>query len=82
MRTLDRDTLEQVILPAYAARADIKTVLFVGCAWYTRHYEGMLPGRVYWTIDPDRGRSASVPAGTSSPGSKASLPTSRPPAST
>ena len=53
MRTLDRDTLEQVILPAYAARADIKTVLFVGCAWYTRHYERMLPGRVYWTIDPD-----------------------------
>ena len=53
MRTLDRDTLEQVILPAYAARADIKTVLFVGCAWYTRHYEKMLPGRVYWTIDPD-----------------------------
>ena len=53
MRTPDRDTLEQVILPAYAARSDIKTVLFVGCAWYTRHYERMLPGRVYWTIDPD-----------------------------
>ena len=53
MRTRDRDTLEQVILPAYAARADIKSVLFVGCAWYTHHYEKMLPGRVYWTIDPD-----------------------------
>ena len=53
MRTPDRDTLEQVILPAYAARLDIKTVLFVGCAWYTGHYERMLPGRVYWTIDPD-----------------------------
>ena len=53
MRTRDRDTLEQVILPAYAARSDIRTVLFVGCAWYTRHYEKMLPGRVYRTIDPD-----------------------------
>jgi hypothetical protein len=28
-------------------------VLFVGCAWYTRHYDKMLPGRVYMTIDPD-----------------------------
>jgi len=53
MRTRDRDTLERVILPAYAARQDIKTVLFVGCAWYTRHYEKMLPGRTYWTMDPD-----------------------------
>jgi hypothetical protein len=53
MRTLDRQTLEQVILPAYAGRADIKTVLFVGCAWYTHHYDKMLPGRVYMTIDPD-----------------------------
>ena len=53
MRTRDRDTLEQVILPAYAARSDIRTVLFVGCAWYTKHYEKMLPGRAYLTIDPD-----------------------------
>ena len=53
MRTRDRDTLEQVILPAYAARSDIERVLFVGCAWYTRHYERMLPGRDYRTIDPD-----------------------------
>jgi len=53
MRTVDRDTLEQVILPAYAARSDIRTVLFVGCAWYTGHYERMLPGRAYWTLDPD-----------------------------
>lgn len=53
MRTLDRDTLEQVIFPACAARPDIAEVLFVGCAWYTRHYEKMLPGRGYRTIDPD-----------------------------
>ena len=53
IRTPDRDTLERVILPAYAARPDIGNVLFVGCAWYTRHYEKMLPGRIYRTIDPD-----------------------------
>ena len=53
MRTPDRDTLEQVILPAYASRADIKNVLFVGCDWYTAHYDKMLPGRDYRTIDPD-----------------------------
>jgi hypothetical protein len=53
MRTPDRDTLEQVILPAYAARADLRTVLFVGCAWYTRHYEKMFARRAYLTIDPD-----------------------------
>jgi len=53
MRTRDRDTLEQVILPSYARRSDIKSVLFVGCAWYTHHYEKLLPGRVYRTIDPD-----------------------------
>lgn len=53
MRTPDRDTLEQVILPAYAGRPAIKNVLFVGCAWYTAHYGKMLPGRSYWTIDPD-----------------------------
>ena len=46
MPTPDRDTLEKVILPSYAARPDIKMVLFVGCAWYTHHYEQMLPGRV------------------------------------
>lgn len=52
--TPDRQTLEQLILPAYARRADIRTVLFVGCDWYTRHYEKMFNGKTYWTIDPDR----------------------------
>jgi len=53
MRTPDRETLEQAILPVYARRDDIKTVLFVGSDWYTRHYEKMFAGRTYWTIDPD-----------------------------
>lgn len=50
--TEDRRLLEQTILPAYAARIDIGRVLFVGCAPYTRRYEGLFTGREYWTIDP------------------------------
>jgi hypothetical protein len=57
IRSADRETLEQVILPAYAARKDIRSVLFVGCEWYTKHYEAMLPGRTYLTIDPDPWKS-------------------------
>lgn len=52
--TPDRETLEQTILPSYAGRGDIKTVLFVGCDFYTRHYEKMFTGAAYWTIDPDK----------------------------
>jgi hypothetical protein len=57
IRNADRDTLEQVILPAYAKRPDVRAVLFVGCDWYTKHYERMLPGRTYLTIDPDPWKS-------------------------
>ena len=52
--TPDREVLEQVILPAYANRRDIRIALFVGCDWYTRHYEKIFAGKTYWTIDPDR----------------------------
>ena len=53
MRNADRDVLEQVILPVYAQRDDMRAVLFVGCDWYTRHYEKMFDGKRYATIDPD-----------------------------
>lgn len=49
----DRETLERVILSAYAARAEIQTVLSVGCDWCTRHYERLFVGRLHWTIDPN-----------------------------
>ncbi len=51
-QTEDRRLLEQVILPAYARRADIERVLFVGCAAYTQPYGALFSGREYWTIDP------------------------------
>ncbi|HYM47563.1 MAG TPA: hypothetical protein VES91_03715, partial [Burkholderiaceae bacterium] len=52
LHTEDRRVLEQMILPAYARRTDIKRVLFVGCAAYTQHYSEFFAGREYWTIDP------------------------------
>ncbi|HVK06618.1 MAG TPA: class I SAM-dependent methyltransferase, partial [Armatimonadaceae bacterium] len=45
--------LEQVILPDLARRAELRRVLFVGCAWYTESYERFFPGREYWTLDLD-----------------------------
>ena len=52
LRTEDRRLLEQVILPEYSRRADIKRVLFVGCAAYTQRYGEFFSGGEYWTIDP------------------------------
>ena len=55
LRTEDRRILEQVIFPYYANRDDMRTVLFVGCQWYTRHYEKTyFPRQTFWTIEPTR----------------------------
>ncbi len=53
MNNADRRTLEQIVLPAYAARDDIRSVLFVGCDWYTHHYKELFAKRQYATLDPD-----------------------------
>lgn len=55
--TEDRRLLERTILPAYAARADIGRVLFVGCAAYTRDYRRIFERAEYWTIDPEPHRA-------------------------
>jgi len=57
MDTPDRRVLEQIILPHYAGRDDVRTVLFVGCESYTSHYQRWFRGRSYWTIEPDRAKS-------------------------
>src|SRR6185437_1720990 len=55
LHTEDRRILEQVIFPYYANRDDMHTVLFVGCQWYTRHYEKTyFPRQKFWTIDAMR----------------------------
>jgi SAM-dependent methyltransferase len=59
--TEDRRTLERVVFPYLLALPNTKKVLFVGCDWYTRHYERtFFHGCEYWTIDvsPDARRFA------------------------
>jgi SAM-dependent methyltransferase len=51
--TEDRRILEQVIFGYYRGRADIRSLLFVGCQWYTKHYQSAyFAQHDYWTIDP------------------------------
>lgn len=50
--TPDRRILEDVILPAYAARADLPRVLWVGCETYTAHYRRFFHAHEYWTLEP------------------------------
>jgi SAM-dependent methyltransferase len=53
LETRDRQVLEHIILPFYDSQPDIRRVLFVGVAWYTRHYGTMcFPHKDYWTVDP------------------------------
>ena len=59
--TEDRHTLEQVVFKYLLALPNTNRVLFVGCDWYTRHYERtFFRDREYWTIDvsPDARRFA------------------------
>jgi SAM-dependent methyltransferase len=51
--TVDRKLLEQVVFEYFVALPDVRSVLFVGCDWYTRHYEReFFSSTNYWTIDP------------------------------
>jgi len=50
MRTLDREILENTIIPFFVARG-VRRVLFVGTDWFTKHYERYFTGSDYWTIE-------------------------------
>jgi SAM-dependent methyltransferase len=50
MRTLDRQILENTIIPFFVARG-VQRVLFVGTDWFTKHYELLFTGADYWTIE-------------------------------
>lgn len=56
--TPDRRVLEGQILPHYAAREDVRELLFVGTRWYTEPYEQLFARQRYVTleIDPDAAR--------------------------
>ncbi len=49
----DRKILDRKLLPWFAARNDVKKVLFVGCDSYTVHYKEYFLEDEYWTLEPD-----------------------------
>ncbi len=53
----DRRVLEKTILPYFAQRDDYSRILFVGCAWYTQHYERLFEAKEYWTIEANPART-------------------------
>jgi SAM-dependent methyltransferase len=55
MRTLDREILENTIIPFFVARG-VRRVLFVGTDWFTKHYDRFFAGSDYWTIEIEPGR--------------------------
>ena len=53
----DRKVLEQIIFPTYASDPAIRTVLFVGCDFYTEHYgREHFADHTFWTLEPDLSR--------------------------
>ncbi|MEO5845074.1 MAG: hypothetical protein ABIQ33_09560 [Caldimonas sp.] len=52
IRSPDRVYLEETLLPGHAADPALRALVFVGCEWYTRHYEAM--------FDPDRSRFRTI----------------------
>jgi hypothetical protein len=49
----NRRVLEDTILTGLARDPQVKTVLFVGCRWYTKTYADLLEGKEFWTIEID-----------------------------
>jgi SAM-dependent methyltransferase len=45
--------LEDVIVPGMLAKSDVRRVLDIGVAWYTRSYPKLFAGVDYWTVDYD-----------------------------
>jgi hypothetical protein len=54
LRNADRYVLEQIIFPYFLCREQYRHILFVGCHWYTKGYNGYFEGtKNYLTIDVD-----------------------------
>ncbi len=57
METEDRRVLEEIILPHFQKNPEIRSVLDIGCDWYTRHYQRtFFAGHDYWSMDPVPGQ--------------------------
>jgi SAM-dependent methyltransferase len=53
LATADRVFLEDVVVPGFLATNEIRRVLDIGVAWYTRSYPRLFAGVDYWTVDVD-----------------------------
>lgn len=54
LETNDRRDLEKIIIPYYTSQPDVRSILFIGVAWYTRHYpKHYFRGKNLWTVDID-----------------------------
>ena len=49
----DRQLLETNILMYLRDDPAINRILFVGCEWYTKHYEKFFKSKDYWTLEID-----------------------------
>ena len=65
IRSADRLLLEEKLLCGYAADASLRTLLFVGCDWYTRDYAGLFAPRMerFRTLDVDPAKARFGSAG-------------------
>lgn len=53
LRTEGRQILEQVVLPYFVEDSSFHRILFVGCEYYTWHYQKIFQTKEYWTIEPN-----------------------------
>jgi len=76
--TEDRRVLEHDIFAYFLALPRTFRVLFIGCDWYTKHYQrAFFSDRDYWTLDVSRRLASSEARSTSSmarSGSRVILP--------
>jgi SAM-dependent methyltransferase len=57
LNTEDRRVLEQIIFPHFLNDQSFRSILFVGCDWYTRGYNKIFEAQKnYITLDPDLGK--------------------------
>lgn len=56
LKEQDRLVLETAIFPYLRGRDDIQRVLFVGCHWYTWHYNKTFAAKDYTTLEIDPAR--------------------------
>src|SRR5262249_51488498 len=57
LNTEDRRVLEQIIFPHFLNDQSFRSILFVGCDWYTRDYNNIFEAqKKYITLDPDLGK--------------------------